>query len=299
MKNANPIEQLKRFEIPGRLTVLDGNGELPKVEVTTRWSEAELYLQGAHVTDFQNKNDKPLLFLSQCSRFQPNQPIRGGIPIVFPWFGPREGEPMHGFGRLENWQLADTTASDEVITLRLRLPETPRSASFPPFEADYVVTVGEALTLELLVTNRSTDTDFVFESCLHTYFAVGDISQVEISGLKGTQYLDKVQNFAQKTETSDALRIDSEMDRVYLDTRSPIEIRDKSWQRVIRIDKAGSASTVVWNPWSLKAEQMPDFGSDEYKSMVCVESGNVAKNRLSLGVGESASLKVTLSTRPF
>jgi len=30
-----------------------------------------------------------------------------------------------------------------------------------------------------------------------------------------------------------------------------------------------------------------DFGNEEYKSMVCVESGNVAKNRISLLPGRN------------
>src|SRR4051812_1368750 len=89
-------EQLRRLEIPGRVTVLEGNGSMPKLEVRTDQSTAEIYLHGAHVTDFQKKGDAPLLFTSQFSRYTPAQPIRGGVPIIFPWFGAREGEPMHG-----------------------------------------------------------------------------------------------------------------------------------------------------------------------------------------------------------
>lgn len=78
-------DRLKRFEIPGRVTLLEGNGEMPKIEVTTDWSTAEIYLHGAHVTDFQKKGDAPLLFTSQFSRFKQGQAIRGGIPVIFPW----------------------------------------------------------------------------------------------------------------------------------------------------------------------------------------------------------------------
>jgi len=48
-------ERLKRFEIPGRVTLLEGNGELPKIEVISDWSTAEIYLLGAHVNEFKKK----------------------------------------------------------------------------------------------------------------------------------------------------------------------------------------------------------------------------------------------------
>src|SRR6266545_378867 len=103
------LEQLSRFEIPGRLTFQEGNGELPKMEIATDWSSAEIYLHGAQITHFQKKGEAPLLFLSQCSRYAPGQPIRGGIPIILPWFGAREGMPMHGFARTSEWELHEAT----------------------------------------------------------------------------------------------------------------------------------------------------------------------------------------------
>jgi len=75
-----------------------------------------------------------------------------------------------------------------------------------------------------------------------------------------------------------------------------IEILDPQFGRVIRIEKEGSASTVVWNPWIEKAQQMPDFGNDEYQRMVCVESGNVASNGIKLAPGATSTLRVKLST---
>lgn len=297
MVSINIPERIKRFEIPGRLTLLEGNGELLKVEVKTDWSTAEIYLHGAHVTDFQKKGEAPLLFTSQFSRFQKGEPIRGGIPIIFPWFGPREGEPAHGFARLAEWELHEATAlPDGGVSLRFSLPETAASATWPAFSANYVVTVTDALTLELIITNAAPDQNFSFENCLHTYFAVGDIDAISITGLKGTTFLDKLDNFAPKTETADAIKITSEVDRHFVDTTSTVEILDPKLKRKIRVQKASSASTVVWNPWTTKAQQMPDFGNEEYKQMVCIESGNVAKNKLVLPPGKSSVLKVVLSS---
>jgi glucose-6-phosphate 1-epimerase len=106
-------------------------------------------------------------------------------------------------------------------------------------------------------------------------------------------------NFTPKLESADAIRISSETDRVYLDTTETVEVHDSRRNRKICVEKIGSASTVVWNPWAAKAKQMSDFGEDEYKQMVCVEAGNVAQNKINLAPGKSASLKVILSSLPI
>lgn len=283
--------------VPARVTFLDGRGDLPMVEITTMWSTAEIYLHGAHVTNFKKRDEAPILFLSQCSRFEGNQPIRGGIPVIFPWFGAREGMSMHGFARVKEWEIKEVLpAADGSVSVRFRLPDYPEAAAYPEFVAEYVVTVNEALTLELIVTNKSEETKLEFEECLHTYFFVDDIAATSVTGLKGLSYLDKVENFAKKTEKNQALRISSEVDRVYLDAKGTVEIRDERLGRVIRIEKENSASTVVWNPWIAKAQQMPDFGNEEYQTMLCVESGNVNANRATLDPGKSSSMKVKLSS---
>ena len=86
------------------------------------------------------------------------------------------------------------------------------------------------------------------------------------------------------------------MAEVFLDAAGLVEILDPKLRRRIRVEKSGSASTVVWNPWIAKAQQMPDFGNDEYQQMVCVESGNVSKNKTTLLPGKSSVLKVELSS---
>jgi D-hexose-6-phosphate mutarotase len=294
MANSKPDSQT---ELPGRVSFLDGRGDLPMLEVSTAWSTAEIYLHGAHVTHFKKKDDAPLLFLSQVSRFDTTQPIRGGIPVVFPWFGPREGMGQHGFARVKAWELKEfAPAPDGSASVRFRLPEYPEGSAFPPFTAEYTVTVDHSLTLQLAVTNNSPDQEFAFENCLHTYFEVGDIKSVRIKGLKGASYLDKVASFAERTETNEELTISSEVDRIYLNTTAPVEIIDPALKRKIRVDKQGSLSTVVWNPWITKSQQMPDFGNEEYERMVCIESGNVASNMVKLPPGETSRLKVELST---
>jgi len=276
---------------------LDGQNEMGMVEVSTEMSTAAIYLHGAQVTHFQKRGELPLLFMSQCSRFSEGQPIRGGVPIIFPWFGAREGLGQHGFARIHEWEIKEfAPAPDGSFSLRFCLPECPEASTLPAFTADYTVSVSDYLGLRLTITNRS-DTVFNFEDCLHPYFAVGDVTAVSISGLARRTYLDQTAKFALRTEGALPIRIASEVDRIYLNTTDPVEIADPRLGRKILIEKEGSASTVVWNPWVAKSQQMPDFANDEYSRMVCVESGNVAPNEVALSPGETHTLAVRISTQ--
>src|ERR1017187_5462350 len=99
----NASAEKAKPEALGRVTFLDGQGELPMLEISTAWSTAAISLHGSHFTQFKKKDEPPLLFLSQCSRFAEERPIRGGIPVIFPSFGPREGLAQHGFPRVKAW----------------------------------------------------------------------------------------------------------------------------------------------------------------------------------------------------
>jgi D-hexose-6-phosphate mutarotase len=284
--------------LPAQVKLLPGQGGLPKLAIQTGRSTAEIYLHGAHVTGFQKNGEPPLLFMSAASRYEVNQPIRGGVPVVFPWFGPRAGQPAHGFARQTLWKLEAATAEKSGdVKVSLRLPETAAPADWRTAQVRFVVTVGDKLMMELTVTNLSPERSLSFENCLHTYFAVGDIAAVTITGLQGAAYIDKVAGAATKPERGAAIAISSEVDRVFLNAAGPVEIHDRQLRRTIVVEKSGSASTVVWNPWMAKSKAMPDFGDEEFKQMVCVESGNIAENQITLPPGKTATMKVLLGTR--
>jgi glucose-6-phosphate 1-epimerase len=277
------------FNIPGHVQWLDGGGGLQKVRIDTPWSHAELYLHGAHLTHFQKNGEEPLLFMSAASEFHPDKPIRGGVPLVFPWFGGREGLPAHGFARTSSWDLtAVDLAEDSSVCIRLALP--PRDG----LDIAFIVTVADSLKMELVVRNDSAR-PATFESCLHTYFLVSKIDDISIHGLAGTSFIDKLLD-ATFLEGDAPIRISAEVDRIYTDTSAPVEIEDPGFGRVIRVAKSGSHSTVVWNPWVEKSKRMPDFGDGEYPHMVCVESGNIGKNSILLPPGEAAVLKVEITS---
>jgi glucose-6-phosphate 1-epimerase len=219
-------------KFPNASPSLDGGGGLPKIKVKTDWSAAEIYLLGAHVTGFQKNGEPQLLFMSRASQFVVGKAIRGGVPIIFPWFGAREGFPSHGFARVTEWEWEGSSAApDGSVTLRFRLPTTALAAGSPSENVTFTVTVSDKLTMELTVANPSRIENLSFENCLHTYFSIGDVAKVEITGLKGTTYIEKVDNFTPKLESADAVRISSETDRVYLNTTEAVEVHDSRRHR--------------------------------------------------------------------
>ncbi len=275
-----------------------GKGGLPVAKIQTPWSTAEIYLNGAHITHFQKNSEPPLLFMSAKSYFAPGKAIRGGVPICFPWFGNREGGPSHGFARSTNWQLVKTSvAPSGAVTVTFALPGTPGQSTWNSLRTEFVVIVADTLTMELNTANESCDGAIEIENCLHTYFQVGDIGAVSLTGLEGASFDDFAfgANGARRPGISTPLQITQETNRVYPDNTATVEIHDAQLKRMIRVEKFNSQSTVVWNPWT--TQKLPDdFDPAEHAQMVCVESGNVKQNKISLGAGQTTALKVVLSS---
>jgi glucose-6-phosphate 1-epimerase len=213
----------------------DGPGGLRRAIVSTPLAEATIYLHGAHVTEWRPRGQRPVLFTSSRSLFEPGKAIRGGVPIVFPWFGPRsdgQAGPLHGYARITEWTLESTEQRpDGAVELRLGM-------AVESLRLTYRVTVGESLELELTVRNDS-ESEFRFEEALHTYFAVGDIRQVSITGLEGTTCVDKTDGFARRISPG-AIRFGKETDQVHLNTAATCEIHDAAWDRVVVVEKGGS-----------------------------------------------------------
>lgn len=278
-----------------------GPGGLTQIKATSNASTAEVCLHGAHVTGFQKNGEPPLLFMSAKSKFGPGLPIRGGVPVCFPWFGNRDGEPSHGFARLTEWELVKTSVDAAgAVTLRLALPLLHGQEAWQGLRTELIVTVAETLTLELVATNDSCGKTLEVENCLHTYFNIGDIDRISLTGLQGAAFDDFALGAGGARRLGDAapLRITQETNRVYPDNTDTVEIRDEILGRTVRVEKFQSRSTVVWNPWT--TQKMPDdFNPAEHRKMVCVESGNVKQNRVSLAPGTTASLKVVLSSGPL
>jgi glucose-6-phosphate 1-epimerase len=288
----------RRFGIPGVVRIDEGRGSLPRLTVTSELAAAELYLHGAHLTHFQPRGSRPLLFMSAESHFDTAKPIRGGVPVIFPWFGPRAGSPespAHGFARTRPWTLESVgSGTDGSLRVVLGLASDESSLRLwpQPFALRMAFTFGRSLELDLEV--RAAAVPLTFEEAFHTYFLVGDVRQVGVDGLENVEYIDKVDSFRRKTQAAEPVRIAGETDRVYLKTRGACVLRDPVLGRTITVEKENSATTVVWNPWVDKSRAMPDFGDDEWPGMICIETANVGDDAVRLGAGESHHLRARI-----
>lgn len=292
------IEELQsRFAIPNALHFeLDEHG-MERAVVQTPQAEAIIYLQGAHITHYQPSGHKPVLFLSSKSNFAPEKAIRGGIPIIFPWFGAKKDDPaapMHGFARTSRWTLVnvyqDEADDPGVLELAFLL-------DLSKIEVSFNARFGRTLEMELSVANKSASS-FEFEEALHTYLAVSDVRQIEIHGLASRKFIDKTDQMRQKQSPPDPLRIIGETDRIYLDSGSQCTVVDPTERRRITIFKSNSHNTVVWNPWIEKNLKMADLGNDEWRSMLCVETANVGDAAIRLNPGETHTMSASILVEP-
>lgn len=275
-----------------------GKGNLSLLKISTPRSAAEIYLHGAHITHFQKNGEPPLLFMSPQSRFEAGEAIRGGIPICFPWFGSRGSEPSHGLARILNWEIFETSVGpDGSVKVHLQLPQKSLGPEWSALKTEFIVTVADMLTMEFITANTSSDKTLEIEDCLHTYFNVGDIGAITITGLQGASYLDNAAggNGERKADNDSVLKIVKETNRLYLNTSGAVEVRDEKLRRTLRAEKSNSQSTIIWNPWT--TQKMPeDFAPANHKNMVCVEAGNIKENKISLAPGKTTRLKATLSS---
>jgi len=265
---------------------------LPSAKLKGPHSDAVVYLNGAHVSSWIPKGQKDVLFMSGQSHLQPGKAIRGGVPIIFPWFGGRANHPespAHGFARTLIWnfvQCEQRPSGGCALTLELNSDKVTHEVWPFDFNLRFTICAEKTLTMSLAVTNTGGQ-EFTFEEALHTYLAVGDVRQASISGLAGTTFIDKVDGFKRKPQGPEPIVITGETDRVYLATKSECVINDPVWGRKIFVAKENSDATVVWNPWIAKAKAMADFGDEEWPGMVCVETCNCADHAITLGAGKT------------
>lgn len=295
------LEQLNRdFGISGQLDFVEGEGGLPFIAIDNGAASALISVYGGQVLSYQPSSaSDDVMFLSDQAYFMEGKAIKGGVPICWPWFGadPEDkGRAAHGFARNRMWQVLETEGNDEGLTkVVLGFSDSAETRAIWPHGFDFYleITVGASLSLAL-VTRNSGVQPFAITQALHTYFKVGDIAQVKVSGLDGGDYLDKVDDFSQKQQVGD-VQVASEVDRVYTDVQPELVIEDGALARRINISATGSKTAVVWNPWAEITAGMADLDDDAYKHFICVETANAADDVVELAAGEEHRLTATYS----
>lgn len=253
----------------------------------------EILLYGATVLSWKDASGDEKLWLSEGAKLDGTKAVRGGIPLVFPVFGTAPDHeatsklPQHGFARNSRWEfLGKSTSESSSNSVKLdfglsseNLDEAARQLWPYKFGLLYSVTLDrESLKTALVITNEG-DVPFEFQTLLHTYFRIKDISSVQIAGLEDSPYVDKVDAAKAKTQSSDPVAFSGETDRVYTPAKGPSHpvVISEGGAAKFSIVRDNLDDVVVWNPWVDKAAGMGDFEpKDGWKNMVCAEAGAVS-----------------------
>jgi glucose-6-phosphate 1-epimerase len=293
---------------------VDGPAGTPVLDVKTEQCEARVSAYGAHVATWApvaagDVVARPGLFCSPRTAWGAGKAIRGGVPVCFPWFGPRANDPRpggkpspaHGFARTRPWFVERVELADNgrVEVTFLLVSDDDTLALWPhAFEARLTASLGTSLSISLEVKNVDDDA-FDYEAALHTYLTVSDVEKIELHGLEGTRFFDKVDGGKEKHHGREPLRFSGETDAVFVGTKQSVVVVDNGLARTLRVDKTGSNATVVWNPWLVKATAMTDLGGDAWRSFVCVEAANVRPHTVTLSPGASHATGTRVTVQPM
>lgn len=286
----------QRFGSPGRVAFRAGEAGLPVVSLVNRAGACEVSLYGGHVLGYRPTGHGPALFLSKRSLYEPGKPIRGGIPVCWPWFGPNPDDkalPVHGFARINQWELRATEYTSEITELRLSLSDSELTRRLWPyaFALTLRIWLDDKLNLELTTENRDAR-PFTFTQGFHPYFRVRDIANVSVHGLEGAPFLDRLTGRDGVREGP--LAVGEETDRLYTPPEPRCALLDAGLKRMIALAFSGTDKLVVWNPWIDKARAMPDFDDDEYAQMLCLEPANAGAAAVTLAPGGRHTLTLSI-----
>ncbi len=295
---------LAQFAIPGVLEFEQTASGMVYASITTHAATAAVFFQGAHLTHWEPAGSEPVLYLSPQSEFAKGKAIRGGVPIVFPWFATDSKQdridgkpgPSHGFARTQEWTLAFAALVGEDVSLTFTLgpTEMSRKLGFDRFRVALQMTIGRELTLRMTVGNEGAG-PLAFEEAMHSYFAVSDVRRVTVSGLEPTGFIDKTANFAEMPAEEKPLDFGGFTDRVYNHTGATCVAHDPGAGRKIVVEKVNSATTVVFNP----RKALPDLAEAEWPKMLCVETANASASPVTLGPGETHTMQARITVEPL
>jgi len=280
-----------KFGVNGKIGFSKPENNLLFLTVENQSATASICLYGAQVTSYKPRGSKDLLWMSPDSSFEVGKPIRGGIPVCFPWFGPHKtdpAKPQHGFARLMYWDVVETAnkpGGETSVKLQLNSSEATKEYWPYDFSAEMTIIVGQKLQVSLKVIN-SDDQPFEYTCALHSYYNVSDIENIAITGLLGVSYHSQLEpgEFIQVTPK---IEINKAETRHYHNTDATCLIEDTIFERKIRVAKSGSKITTVWNPGKETCATIGDMTNDAFKTFVCVEAVNAFDDVITLSPGDS------------
>ncbi|WP_339330187.1 D-hexose-6-phosphate mutarotase [Aeromonas hydrophila] len=267
----------------------------PLLTVDNGYAKAEISLFGAHVLSYQRHDEPASIWLSDKAVLDGSKPIRGGIPLCWPWFGPAparvgSGKPSHGFARTSLWTLDGVSDHGDgtLVHLSLRDNEATRQLWPHAFELELDVLVGKELAL-VLTTRNTGKAPLVYSGALHTYLQISSPESVSVSGL-GEPYADKLTG--QNGQQQGPLTLNGPLDRVYWQPAAHVSIQDG--ERETRVVSGNHDSVVVWTPWIEGATAMADMSDDGYRTMLCVEAAIASEAGVAVAPDEEHSFSTVI-----
>lgn len=260
----------------------------PIYEISHPACEARVALHGAQVLSWKPAYEDEVLYTSPKAVFREGKAIRGGLPICWPWFNAHPadpGMPSHGIARTRFWDFRSASESDEGVVLKFEMSEG-------IWNTEVTLMLGEVLEVMLEMRNPN-EIPIVVSGALHPYFAVSDIEQVRIVNLDGADYLDTVGEPKMRKQKG-PLVFRGEVDAMYESSNSVLLVDDLSG-RTLLIEKSGSPTTVVWNPWKEKSAALADLPDEGYRKFCCIESAIANDKAVIVMPGTSATLGMRVS----
>jgi len=231
------------------------------------------------------------LFVSSKSALDGSKPVRGGIPVVFPFFGnpikpDHQKMKSHGFARHSTWEWGgEVLDNDSGVSVRLTLNPTPAVTSVfgSLFSLTYVVTLSaHQLSTDLHIHNPSTNATLQCQALLHTYLSTAPHSSttVSITPLTGLSYFDKVAG-QDKVEDREKVDVKAFTDSIYkgagADFRADGGKYEVRWgpngETGVNVRANGFGDVVVWNPREEAGSKLGDMEDGGWDRFVCVEPG--------------------------
>lgn len=285
--------------LPPSVSLIEEPAGYPVLVIEHAAATGRIALNGAHVTDWIPEGHDPVLYMSADAILETGKPIRGGIPVCWPWFGPHptdSSKPAHGFVRQMAWEVDVARESDTGVDIVLKLQDSTETKAFWPhsFQVRMHVHMGASLQVSLQAQNTGS-TAWSMTGALHSYLNVEDVRKISIHGLHGTQYVEGRLS-PDKRPQSGTIIIDQEVDRMYISDATVI-VHDPLWKRELVIEKAGSLATVVWNPWIEKSKRLADLPDEAYPEFLCVEAANAGEDVITVQPGHEHLLTQRIEVR--
>ena len=207
---------------------------------------------------WQPAGQAPVLFLSPQSAFAPDKAIRGGVPIIFPWFGPRTAtseNPPHRrpLPRLRPPRAVDSSPSSPWPATPFTSPSPSplrrqsRALGFDHFRLAFQLILGRHPHHAPHRRQRSRRPRSTSKKLSTPTSPSADAEASPSPASTTPTYLDKTDHLQRKQQTG-AITFTAETDRPYLNTEATVTLDDPTLhpphrRRQIRAHKPPSSGT--------------------------------------------------------